>query len=692
MFFGNQNIGPSPAKSPKLSSKKPNGLAKRAITFTSVNGNSKPKLSIQDQRRQLPIFHNKSKLIELIRKNKTLIILGEAGCGKTTQIPQYINGARLHENGKIAITQPRRVAAISVALRVANEHGTEMSIGKYVGYSVRFEDVTSPETKIKFLTDGMLLREAISDRLLLAYTVVMLDEAHERTVHTDVLFGIVKKAQKVREERNLSPLRIIITSATMDVDHFARYFNDCPVIYLEGRTFPINVHYIKDQIEDYQRGCIATFFQIHKDAPPEHDVLIFLTGQEEIESCAHKIRILAKDPEVEGPPVKVCTLYAAQPGLQQMAVFSPAPYGTRKVIISTNIAETSVTISGIKYVIDSGMVKSRSFHSSTGLEMLKVQRISREQADQRTGRAGRESSGTCYRLYTRAQFDLMKKSTVPEIQKCNLNSVALQLLALGLHMKTFDFMDKPPIESLEAAFEQLKVLGAIEDVESINLTSLGKKLAKFPLDPKFGNVLLMAEKYGCVKEALIVVALMSSESVLLNPPSRREQAQAARDKFRTGYGDHLTLLNVYRAFESVGKNNVRSWCHEHFINLRNINYIREVVKQLQEICKKCDIRISTSGSDLDRLRKCLLAGLFMNVAELRKDQQYSYVTLDKRQVTQIHPQSVVHGQLPHYVIFTEVVQTTKCYLRDLTTVDGEWLKEIAPDYFKSRNIKFNDHS
>lgn len=226
-----------------------------------------------------------------------------------------------------------------------------------------------------------------------------------------------------------------------------------------------------------------------------HDVLIFLTGQEEIETCAHQIRILSKDPDVQGPPVRVCTLYASQPGMQQMAVFNPAPQGTRKVVISTNIAETSVTISGIKYVIDSGMVKARSFHPSTGLEMLKVQRISREQADQRTGRAGRESEGTCFRLYTRSQFELMKKTTIPEIQKCNLNSVALQLLALGIHMKNFDFLDKPPQDCVDAAFEQLKLLGAIDDVGSINLTSFGKKLAKFPLDPRFGKVLLMGGKF-----------------------------------------------------------------------------------------------------------------------------------------------------------------------------------------------------
>nr|CAI5821645.1 unnamed protein product [Callosobruchus analis]CAI5832140.1 unnamed protein product [Callosobruchus analis] len=385
--------------------------------------NGKPKLSIQDQRKKLPIFDKRNKLIELIQKHKTLIILGETGSGKTTQIPQFIYSAQIHQNGKIGITQPRRVAAISIATRVAAE--IEMQVGELVGYSVRFHDETSKKTKIKFLTDGMLLREAMFDRLLMEYNVIILDEAHERTIHTDVLFGIVKKAQKVREDRN-----IIIMSATMDVDHFSKYFNNCQAVYIEGRTYPVSLHYTIKPHDDYEAACVATFFKIHKDAPPD-DVLIFLTGQEEIETCANRIRTLSKQPDVIGPPLKIYTLYAAQSNSQQMSVFQPSPANTRKVIISTNIAETSVTISGIKYVIDSGMVKVRTFHPTTGLEMLKVQKISQEQAWQRTGRAGRDSEGHCYRLYTRSQFELMRKTTVPEIQRANLCTVSLQLLSLG---------------------------------------------------------------------------------------------------------------------------------------------------------------------------------------------------------------------------------------------------------------------
>jgi ATP-dependent RNA helicase DHX33 len=415
-------------------------------------------------------------------------------------------------------------------------------------------------------------------------------------------------------------------SATMDVDHFSKYFNNCQAVYLEGRTYPVNVFYTIKPHDDYQTACVATFFKIHRDAPANHDVLIFLTGQEEIEAVAHQIRLLAKDPEVEGPPLRVCTLYAAQPSSQQMSVFNPSPANMRKVIISTNIAETSVTITGIKYIIDCGMVKARTYHPATGLELLKVQRISQEQAWQRTGRAGRESEGSCYRLYTRSQFEMMQKSTIPEIQRANLTSVALQLLALEIHALYFDFMDKPPEDAIVAGFEQLKLLGAIDNIESKSLTSLGEQMVKFPLDPRFSKILLSAANYGCLEEVLTVVSLLSVESILLSPPNKREQAQSVRQKFFSALGDHITLLNIYREFSNVGQNS-RSWCHEHYINMRNILQAREVRTQLEEICRRSGLTVASCGSQMDQVRKCLLTGLFMNVAELHRDRQYITVKI-----------------------------------------------------------------
>lgn len=541
-----------------------------------------------------------------------------------------------------------------------------------MGYTVRFEDCTTHKTKIKYMTDGMLLREAIVDKFLSDYTVIILDEAHERTIHTDVLFGIVKEAQKLRKEQQMEPLKVLVMSATMDVDHFSRYFNNCRVVYMEGRTYPVNLFYTTQVHDDYQSACVSAFFKIHRQAPVDHDVLIFLTGQEEIEAVCHQIRVLAK--EVKGPNVRVFPLYAALSKEAQMSVFQSIT-NARKVIVGTNVAETSLTISGIKYVIDSGMVKSRWYHPTTGLDALKTQRISQEQAWQRTGRAGRESEGFCYRLYTKKQFEEMKKSSVPEIQRCNLSSVALQLLALGIHMVYFDFLDKPPRESVVAAFEQLKALGAIESLEAKQLTSLGKRMVKFPLEPRFSKIILNAPSFGCLEEVLTIVALLSGESIFVNPALKKEQVQQVRSRFNSGYGDHITLLNIYREFSLVGQQNRHSWCFEHFLSLRNLSYAKEVRSQLADICSKLNLNVSSCGGNMEQVRKCLLSGLFTNVAVLRDKH---YVTLEKKQKVHIHPSSNLHGQKPHCILFTEVVQTSKCYLRNISTIEVEWLQDLVP--------------
>ncbi|XP_073874475.1 ATP-dependent RNA helicase DHX33 isoform X4 [Macaca fascicularis] len=398
--------------------------------------------AVELQRRSLPIFQARGQLLAQLRNLDNAVLIGETGSGKTTQIPQYLYEGGISRQGIIAVTQPRRVAAISLATRVSDEKRTEL--GKLVGYTVRFDDVTSEDTRIKFLTDGMLLREAISDSLLRKYSCVILDEAHERTIHTDVLFGVVKTAQKRRKELGKLPLKVIVMSATMDVDLFSQYFNGAPVLYLEGRQHPIQVFYTKQPQNDYLHAALVSVFQIHQEAPPSQDILVFLTGQEEIEAMSKTCRDIAKHLPDGCPALLVLPLYASLPYAQQLRVFQGAPKGYRKVIISTNIAETSITITGIKYVVDTGMVKAKKYNPDSGLEVLAVQRVSKTQAWQRTGRAGREDSGVCYRLYTEEEFEKFDKMTVPEIQRCNLASVMLQLLAMKVpNVLTFDFMSKP---------------------------------------------------------------------------------------------------------------------------------------------------------------------------------------------------------------------------------------------------------
>ncbi|XP_032432673.1 ATP-dependent RNA helicase DHX33 [Xiphophorus hellerii] len=632
---------------------------------------------IDVQRKQLPIYQARTRLVNELRQLHNAIVIGETGSGKTTQIPQYLFETGIGRQGLIAITQPRRVAAISLAARVSEEKRTQ--IGKLVGYTVRFEDVTSPETKLKFMTDGMLLREAIGDPMLLRYTVVVLDEAHERTVHTDVLFGVVKSAQRRRRELNKIPLKVIVMSATMDVDLFSEYFNKSPVLYLEGRQHPIQIYYTKQPQSDYLQAALVSVFQIHQEAPQSHDILVFMTGQEEIEALARTCRDIAKHlPDSCGPMV-VIPLYASLPPTQQLRVFQPAPKGCRKVILATNIAETSVTISGIKFVIDTGMVKAKRFNPDSGLEVLAVQRVSKAQAWQRAGRAGREDAGFCYRLYTEQEFDNFTPMTVPEIQRCNLAGVMLQLMALGIpDVMNFDFMSKPSPEAVRSAVDHLELLGAVERKDGqVLLTALGKRMASFPLEPRYAKTILLSPDFSCSEEILSIVSLLSVDTVLYNPPARRDEVLAARKKFSSSEGDHMTLLNIYRAFKKVGGN--KEWCRENFVNSRNMGLVKDVQAQLREICLKLNLKLESCGADTGNVRRCLAHGMFINAAELQPDG--SYLALDTHQAVAIHPSSVLFQAKPAYVVFNELLHTSRCYMRDLCLVDADWLLDAAPEYF-----------
>nr|XP_018904073.1 PREDICTED: putative ATP-dependent RNA helicase DHX33 [Bemisia tabaci] len=638
--------------------------------------------STSHARKALPISKVRERLVEEISNNMTLILIGETGCGKTTKIPQFIYKAKLNKGAMIAVTQPRRVAAVTIASHVANAFNS--SVGGLVGYTVRFEDATSADTKIKFLTDGMLLREAMLDANLSNYSVIILDEAHERTVNTDILFGIVKRAQYNREQQKIKPLKIIVMSATMDVDHFCKYFNNAPVVFVEGRTFPVHIHNAVKPHEDYFFSVLSTIFQLHQSAPVNHDFLVFLTGQEEIESMAHNIRQIQMDPKFkDSPPMMICYLFAALPTFDQVKAFSPTPPGRRKVILSTNIAETSVTISGVKYVIDCGKVKIRTHQPSTGLDMLKVSPISQAQAWQRAGRAGRESEGHCYRAYTEQEFANFKKNTPPEIQRCNLASVVLQLLAIGINAMKFDFMDKPNEQSIKEALLQLKDLGAITNIENPSLTQLGKLMSQFPLDPRYSKILICAQNYECLEEILIIVAMLSSETVFVNAQSKKEEVAEARQKFHSSSGDHITLLKIFRAFAAAETK--KKWCSNNFLHFRNLEYATKVRKQLTELCQKNEFTSSSCGQQYDQIKKCLLTGLYMNLAELQRDKKY--LTVHSRLTTSIHPTSSLFGSLPPCILFTEILETNKSYLNNISTIDPAWVEEVVPNYARQHILR-----
>ncbi|XP_046640656.1 ATP-dependent RNA helicase DHX33-like [Daphnia pulicaria] len=673
-----QNSGNSGASFPKIV--KFNGNVHRPPGRDSNSPNKRPmpahysREDLLAQRQALPIYPVRQKLLEELRKHQTLIVIGETGSGKTTQIPQYIFTHAMTENGTIAVTQPRRVAAITLATRVAQEMGAQL--GTTVGYTVRFEDMSNFKTKIKFLTDGMLLREAMLDPLLKRYSVIILDEAHERTIHTDVLFSVVKTAQKRRAEQGNNKLKIVIMSATMDVDHFSHYFNKASVVYLEGRQFPIQVFHAKQTQEDYLFSSLVTLFQIHKDAPADHHILIFLTGQEEIEAFAKSARTIAKDLQGKYPNLKVCPLFANLPQNQQMEAFNNPPPNTRKVVLSTNIAETSVTIDGIRYVIDCGRVKARTHMPATGMDILRIQKIAQAQAWQRAGRAGRQAAGFCYRAYTLNDFEKMAPNPIPEIQRCSLTTVVLQLLALGVQDPlNFDFMDKPPTELIEGAMRELHLLGGIQSTEKPVLTEVGQQMAAFPLDPRFTKLILASKELGCTEEIVSIVALLSADSIMINATAQREQANNVRAKFASSEGDHMTLLNIFRAFRTAKQN--RNWCFENFVNYRNLLYAVEVRKQLAELCERMNIPMKSCNPQTEPVRRCLLSGLFLSVAEYQREGHY--LTLGSRQTVAIHPSSVLFHSKPSCIVFTELVQTGKRYVRQVTLIDQDWIEELPKD-------------
>lgn len=630
----------------------------------------KTNLTIIEQRESLPIYKLRDELIQAVTNNQILIVIGETGSGKTTQITQYLAEAGLTSRGKIGCTQPRRVAAMSVAKRVAEEFGCRL--GQEVGYTIRFEDCTSSETLIKYMTDGMLLRECLMDLDLKSYSVIMLDEAHERTIHTDVLFGLLKQAVTKRPE-----LKLIVTSATLDAVKFSQYFFEAPIFTIPGRTFPVEVLYTKEPETDYLDASLITVMQIHLREPPG-DVLLFLTGQEEIDTACEILyeRMKSLGPDV--PELIILPVYSALPSEMQTRIFEPAPPGSRKVVIATNIAETSLTIDGIFYVVDPGFVKQKVYNSKTGMDSLVVTPISQAQAKQRCGRAGRTGPGKCYRLYTeRAYRDEMLPTPVPEIQRTNLAATVLQLKTMGINdLLHFDFMDAPPVESLIMALENLHSLSALDD-EGL-LTRLGRRMAEFPLEPNLSKMLIMSVALQCSDEILTIVSMLSVQNVFYRPKDKQAIADQKKAKFNQAEGDHLTLLAVYNSWKNNKFSN--AWCYENFVQIRTLKRAQDVRKQLLGIMDRHKLDVVSAEKNTVRVQKAVCSGFFRNAA--KKDPQEGYRTLVDSQVVYIHPSSALFNRQPEWVIYHELVQTTKEYMREVTAIDPKWLVEYAPAFFK----------
>ncbi|KAI9751611.1 MAG: DEAH-box ATP-dependent RNA helicase prp22 [Lichina confinis] len=643
---------------------------KRATQSKDVSFGKRTSMTIKEQRQSLPVFKFRSQIIEAVRTHQLLIVVGDTGSGKTTQITQFLAEAGLADLGMIGCTQPRRVAAMSVAKRVAEEVGCRL--GQEVGYTIRFEDCTSPETRIKYMTDGMLQREVLLDPDLKRYSVIMLDEAHERTIATDVLFGLLKKTVKRRPD-----LKVIVTSATLDAEKFSEYFNKCPILTIPGRTYPVEIMYSREPETDYLDAALVTVMQIHLTEPPG-DILLFLTGQEEIDTSCEILYERMKTLGANVPELLILPVYSALPSEMQSRIFEPAPPGTRKVVIATNIAETSITIDHIYYVVDPGFVKQNAYDPKLGMDSLVVTPISQAQAKQRAGRAGRTGPGKCFRLYTEAAFQSeMLPSSIPEIQRQNLSHTILMLKAMGINdLLHFDFMDPPPTNTMLTALEELYALSALDD-EGL-LTRLGRKMADFPMEPALAKVLIASVDLGCSDEMLSIVAMLSVQTVFYRPKEKQQQADQKKSKFHDPHGDHLTLLSVYNGWKKSKFSS--AWCFENFIQARSMKRGQDVRSQLVTIMERYKHSIVSCGRNTIKVRQALCSGFFRNAA--RKDPQEGYKTLIEGTPVYMHPSSALFGKPAEHVIFHTLVLTTKEYMHCTTGIEPKWLVEAAPTFFK----------
>ncbi|GBP12389.1 Pre-mRNA-splicing factor ATP-dependent RNA helicase DHX16 [Eumeta japonica] len=637
----------------------------------------KQRMNIEETKKSLPVYPFREDLIKAIKDHQILIVEGETGSGKTTQIPQYLHEAGFTvDSKKIGCTQPRRVAAMSVAARVAQE--MNVKLGNEVGYSIRFEDCTSDRTIIKYMTDGTLHREFLSEPDLASYSVMIIDEAHERTLHTDILFGLVKDIARFRPD-----LKLLISSATLDAQKFSSFFDDAPIFRIPGRRFPVDIYYTKAPEADYVDASVVSILQIHA-TQPLGDILVFLTGQEEIETCVEMLQDRAKRLGKKIKELIILPVYANLPSDMQAKIFDPTPPGARKVVLATNIAETSLTIDNIIYVIDPGFAKQNNFNSRTGMESLMVVPISKASANQRAGRAGRVAPGKCFRLYTAWAYKYeLEDNSVPEIQRINLGNAVLILKALGINdLIHFDFLDPPPHETLILALEQLYALGALN--HHGELTKTGRRMAEFPADPMLAKMLLAGEKYKCSEEIVTIAAMLSvNSSVFYRPKDKIIHADTARKNFFHPSGDHLTLMNVYNQWADTDHS--VQWCYENFIQYRSMKRARDVREQLMGLMERVEIEMVSSIHEDVNIRKAITAGYFYHIAKFSKGGHYK--TAKHNQTVMIHPNSALFEELPRWVLYHELVFTSKEFMRQVTEIESKWLLEVAPHYYKSKELE-----
>ncbi|KAG6147127.1 hypothetical protein E4U28_007604 [Claviceps purpurea] len=625
--------------------------------------------TLREQREYLPAFAVREELLRVIRENQVTIVIGETGSGKTTQLTQFLYEEGYGRVGMIGCTQPRRVAAMSVAKRVAEEMDVEL--GTICGYAIRFEDHTSKETVIKYLTEGILLRESLNEPDLDRYSCIIMDEAHERALNTDILLGLFKKILQRRRD-----LKLIVTSATMNATRFSDFFGGAPEFTIPGRTFPVDVLFHRSPVEDYVDQAVQQVLSIHVSMDAG-DILVFMTGQEDIEITCELVQ-KRLDALNDAPKLSILPIYSQMPADLQAKIFDRAAPGVRKCIVATNIAETSLTVDGIKYVVDAGYSKMKVYNPKMGMDTLQITPISQANASQRSGRAGRTGPGKAFRLYTEKAFkDELYLQTIPEVQRTNLSNTVLMLKSLGVKdLLDFDFMDPPPQDTISTSMFDLWALGALDNLGE--LTELGRKMSAFPMDPSLAKLLITAEEYGCTEEMITIVSMLSVPNVFYRPKERQDEADAQREKFWVHESDHLTYLQVYQAWKAHQFSD--GWCIKHFLHSKSLRRAKEVREQIVDIIKAQNMAVTSCGMDWDMIRKCICSGYYHQAARYKGSGEY--INLRTNLAVQLHPTSALYGgHPPDYVVYHELILTSKVYVSTVTAVDPHWLADLGGVFY-----------
>ncbi|KAI1376365.1 P-loop containing nucleoside triphosphate hydrolase protein [Hypoxylon crocopeplum] len=667
--------------------------------------------SLLKSRKALPIWAHQTDIRTSLRgDNDVLLIIGETGSGKSTQVPQFlceeswcrkkqvrVGSDRVNVGGMIAITQPRRVAATTLASRVAREMGTPLGNSREgsVGYSVRFDHNVPKGTKVKFLTEGMLLQELLRDPSLRQYSAVIVDEIHERSVDVDLIAGFLKQILSGdKAGRGGVPLKVVIMSATADVEKTQDFFkpqnsgSSIQLLRIQGRQYPVEIKHTDRPVPDIQEAFLKQIFDIHLHEPLPGDILAFLTGQEEIEAAQRLIEERSATLASDVPKLLVCPLYGQLSIQAQQDAFQPAKKGfMRKIVLATNIAETSITVPGVRYVIDCGKAKVKQFRSQLGMESLLAKAISKSSAIQRTGRAGREGPGKCYRLYTSETYDSLKDADLPEILRNDVLGAVLTMKARGINdILSFPLMDFPDMGSVEKALTHLYFLGALANDGSI--TEIGRKLALFPVSAPYGRVLLAASEpqYDCLLEVIDIIACITSgENIFhqLQSEEVKEEVEEYRKELYRREGDILTYLTTMHRYTAENADRIE-WCKKRKINVRNMRQALNIRKQLRGICLKEGLLTEKPSPDpqpfvpmsperATALLKCFLKGFGTKCAILAPDS--SYVTIQGKHVVAIHPSSVMHGQKREAIMFLEHVFTQRSYAKKVSAVQADWIIE-----------------